>query len=78
MIGIIAAALGIISTIVAWNLNPKRRLYQEIDEIYRQLEILYGKRDEALANNDSDTLSVVTDSIVRLCSRKAVLLKRLG
>ena len=78
MFGIIASVLGIISTLVAWNLNPRRRLYAELDNIYRQLEELYAKRDKALADNDSDILTVVTSTIIKLCQRKAVLLQRVG
>lgn len=77
MIALITGVVGIIATILAWNLNPKRKIYAEIDEIYRELEVLYTKRDNALANNDSDGLSIVTMHIVRLCTRKADLLKRL-
>ena len=77
MFGIIALVLGILSTILAWNLNPKRLIYSELDGIYKKLDKLYGERDEALAKNDSDTLTRVTADIVRLAERKNSLLQRL-
>lgn len=77
ILSIIAGAVGILSTVLAWNLNPKRRIYAELDEIYHQLDELYKERDYALAHNESDALTVVTAAIVRLCNRKTVLLQRL-
>ena len=77
IVTLLTAIAGIVGTVLAWMLNPKRRLYAELDGIYNELEALYVKRDDALQANDSDTLTVVTDAIVRLCARKAVLLQRL-
>lgn len=77
MFTLISSVLGIIATIVAWNLNPRRRVYAELDEIYKELEKLYVRRDKALQTNNSDELTIVTDLIISLCSRKAVLLQRL-
>ena len=76
VLSIIISVLGILSTVLAWYLNPRRRLYAEIDSIYRELESLYHERDEALAANDSDGLSLITDSIVKLCERKTILFQR--
>jgi hypothetical protein len=78
MLAAITAALGIIATLCAWFLNPKRRLYAELEQIYKDLEVLYAKRDKALANNDSDTLTVVTADIIKLCARKTRILQQLG
>jgi hypothetical protein len=78
MIALITGIVGIVATILAWNLNPKRKIYAELDEIQRQLEAWYEKRDKALVDNDSDTLTVATAAIVKLRSRKADLLQRLG
>lgn len=75
---IIAGVVGIISTVFAWSLNPKRKVYEELDDIYRQLEECYEKRDSALVANDADTLTVVTSIILRLRTRKADLLQRVG
>lgn len=77
MFGIIASILGIVSTVLAWNLNPKRKIYAELDSIYKQLEVCYEIRDKALAENDSDTLTIVTSDILRLATRKNTLLQRL-
>jgi len=78
MFGIIATVLGIVSTVLAWRLNPKRLMYAELDSIFKTLDKLYGERDEALAKNDSDTLTRVTAVIVQLAQRKNALLQRLG
>jgi len=75
---IIATALGIISTIVAWKLNPRRVIYAELDNIYKQLEVCYAKRDKALSDGDNNSLSVAVNDICRLRSRKSTLSKRLG
>lgn len=75
---IISSALGIVSTLAAWFFNPRRRLYAELDSIYKQLEVLYGKRDKALVKKDNDALTIVTADIIRLCNRKTILLQRLG
>lgn len=77
MLAAIVAALGIVSTLLAWFLNPKRVLYAQLDSIYKQLEDLYVKRDKALAENDSYTLTIVTANIVSLCKAKNNLLQRL-
>lgn len=77
MITLVTGVLGILGTLIAWYFNPKRIFYSQLDTIYKQLEGLYAKRDEALAKNDSDTLTIVTADILRLCTSKAVLLKRL-
>ena len=77
MLAAITAVLGIIATLLAWFMNPKRRLYAELDSIYKELEKLYVRRDKALQNNNSDELTIVTSLIVSLCARKAILLQRL-
>ncbi len=77
MVELITAIAGIIATLLAWFLNPKRAMYAELDSIYKQLEVLYAKRDKALADNDSDTLTIVTADIVKLFTRKTVLFQRL-
>ena len=73
----IAGLIGLISTIVAWNLNPKRQLYQQLDDLYKQLDRLYRERDDALARHDTDTLTRATDDIIRLRNKKNSLLQRL-
>jgi len=78
MLAAITAALGIIATLLAWFMNPKRQLYTELEGIYKELEVLYVKRDKALVDNDSDTLTIVTADIIRLCARKARILQQLG
>jgi len=77
MITLITGVVGIVATLLAWFLNPRRQLYADIDKVYKDLEECYAKRDKALATNDSDTLTIVTADIVRLCARKTILLQRL-
>jgi hypothetical protein len=77
----VVGLIGIAGTILAWNLNPKRKVYAELDSIYQELYKnggLYERRDKALASNNSDELSIVNELILRVCARQAVLLKRLG
>lgn len=76
MIALIAVALGIISTILAWRFNPRRALYAELDNIYKDLEVQYAHRDKALADHNSDVLTMATTNIIRLSNRKAVILQR--
>lgn len=77
MFTIIAGVLGIAGTLIAYFLNPKQAIYRELDAIYHQLEGLYVKRDQALENNDTNTLTLVTASIVQLSARKNTLFQRL-
>jgi peptide subunit release factor 1 (eRF1) len=78
MIALLTGIVGLATTILAWYLNPRRQLYDEIDRTYRELEENYVKRDKALADNDSDALTAATAAIVRLCQIKNCLLQRLG
>lgn len=78
MIEIVTGVLGIAGTLIAWFFNPKRIIYAELDSIYKQLEILYGKRDVALATHDSDALTIITADIIKLFTRKNTLLLRIG
>jgi hypothetical protein len=78
MITLITGVIGIVATLLAWFLNPRRQLYAQIDQVYKDLEADYVKRDIALAANDSDTLTIVTFDILRLCTLKTRLLQRLG
>jgi len=78
MIALITGVVGIVATLLAWFLNPRRQLYAKIDDVYKQLEECYVKRDKALATNDSDSLTLVTADIIRLCTLKTSLFQRLG
>lgn len=73
----IPTILGIIATIVAWKYNPKKRIYDQLDAIYDNLEGLQKARDEALASNDTDRLTVATSGIIELRKKKAELRERL-
>lgn len=74
---ILIGIIGIVGTLTAWFLNPKRKMYAELDSIYKQLEVLNVQRDKALAKNDNDALSIITVSIVKLCERRNIISKRL-
>ncbi len=69
-------AIGIASTLVAYYFNPKRMMYAELDGIAKKWEALNVKRDEALAKNDSDSLTIINASIDILRARQTVLLHR--
>ena len=76
----IASALGIISTLIAYFLNPQRhkdKLRSQLVDVYVDLENKERIRDEALLKNDGDTLTVVTANIIKLRQDKASLLQQL-
>ena len=79
-VSVVTAALGIISTLIAYFLNPQRRkdkLRSQLIDVFIRLEKLGRDRDEALQKNDSDTLTVVNATIIKLCQDKADLLQQL-
>ena len=78
MLALITGIVGLLATLAAWFLNPRRVLYAEIDQVYKDLEADYVKRDKALAENDSANLTIITADIIRLAMLKEKLLKRLG
>jgi hypothetical protein len=53
----IATIAGLVSTLLAWFLNPARKRQKDIKEQFELLEKLYQERDEALEKNNSDKLS---------------------
>lgn len=53
----IAAGIGLLTTILAWWINPSRQRNKDIKEQMKILDKLYQERDEALENNNSDKLS---------------------
>lgn len=77
-ISLLVGVVGIISTFLAWKLNPRRALYEELDEIYRKLDVAYAQRDEALSKNDSGHLVLAISDITRLFLRKGEILQRIG
>lgn len=70
----IAAGIGLLTTILAWWINPGRRKTEELNRIFEALDDLYRRRDIALEKNDTDTLAVILDRIIELRNRKARLL----
>jgi hypothetical protein len=79
-IALASAIAGIISTLLAYFLNPQRHkdnLRRQLIDTYQQLEVWERKRDEALQKNDSDGLTIATDTILRLRKVKADLLQQL-
>lgn len=71
----IAAGVGLLTTILAWWINPGRRKTEELNRIFEALDDLYRRRDIALEKNDTDTLTVILDRIIELRNRKARLLQ---
>lgn len=77
----VIAFLGIVSTLMAYLLNPQRRkddYRKKLINIYQQAEALERGRDEALRKNDIDKLSIITNDIIRLRKDKANILQLLG
>lgn len=75
---LILAILGIISTVLAYKLNPKQKLYDELDGINSQLNKLKEVRDNAQAKDQTDVLTAATDDFIKLCARRNEILQRLG
>lgn len=73
----IPTILGILATVVAWNLNPKRKIYALLDNVYNDIDDLEKLRDQALAQNDIDRLTVVTSGLIALRKKKSELKERL-
>lgn len=71
----IAALAGLATTLFAYFINPSRRKTEELNNIFKELEILYAKRDVALEKNDFNALSSVTARIIVLRGKKDSLLK---
>jgi hypothetical protein len=79
-IALASAIAGIISTLLAYFLNPQRRkdsLRRQLVDTYQQLEVWERKRDEALQANNSDALTLVTQKIIDLRKQKQILLDQL-
>lgn len=72
----IAAGIGLITTLVAYFINPGRRKTEELNKIFNALEDLYRRRDKALEENDTETLANILDRIVELRQRKDYLLRQ--
>lgn len=70
----IATGLGILSTLLAWYLNPSTRKAKELVSIINELEEAYKERDRALENNDHNALTAVLFRISVLRKRKDALL----
>lgn len=70
----IAAGIGLITTLVAYFINPGRKRTEELNKIFKELDDLYEKRDKALETNNTNDLTYVTARIIVLRSRKENLL----
>ena len=81
MIALITGVVGLISTILVYFWGPqagKRKIYTELDFIYKSLEELYRDRDKALQDHNDNNLTRITALIISMCKRKTILLQRLG
>lgn len=76
--GIVAPLLGIIGTIIAYKLNPRRAILAELDNIAAQKHKWEEVRDEALKENNNDDLTIANAMLVQLRDRRAELLQRLS
>lgn len=70
----IAAGIGLITTLVAYFINPERRKTEELNKIFKELDDLYVVRDIALEKNDQDSLTIAMSKILKLKSRKTALM----
>lgn len=70
----IAAITGLVTTLIAYFLNPGRRKTEELNKIFKELDTLYERRDRALETNNTNDLTYITARIIFLRSRKDNLL----
>lgn len=71
----IAAGIGMLTTILAWIINPSRKRTEELNKIFNELDKLYIERDKALEKNDSNALTSVVYRINLLRRKKDSLLQ---
>lgn len=75
----ITALLGIIGTVIAYRYSPQRRVDRinaGLADIAAERRKLEQERDKAIYENDSDVLTRVADTFVRLRVREDVLLQQ--
>lgn len=77
ILSIIAAVLGIIGTILTYKLNPKQKLYDQLDQLAKKKVSLERWRDEALQKNDTDSLTAAGNALIKLQHDEASILQRL-
>ena len=81
MLALITAGIGLLTTLIAYLVNPQRRkdkVRSQLIRVYQQLDGLERKRDEALHKQDNDALTNIVGDIIRLRKVKADLLQQLG
>lgn len=74
---IVGALLGIGGTILTYRLNPRQKIWDEMDSISKQLVSWERIQTDAVGKNDNDSLNIAHDNIGRLRAREAVLSARL-
>lgn len=72
------ALLGIIGTILAYELNPQNQARKKLVVVLNEIVNWENKRDEALAKNDSDGLTIAAAKLSGLQYSKASLLRIIG
>lgn len=75
---IVGSLLGIIGTILIQKLDPKQRIYAQLDDLARKKIELEKQRDEALKIHDNNALTVAGNALIQLHNDQAALLQRLG
>ena len=76
IVALLTGLVGLVSTILAYNLNPKRILQAKLDAIADMIKFWEEKKDEALANNDTELLNVAVDRLIGLRHDQADLLAK--
>ena len=77
ILSIVAGLVGIAGTILAYRLNPKQKLYDQLDRLKKRVSIAEKERDIALSKNDSDRLSIAVNQLVELRKSQSDIFKRL-
>lgn len=77
VIGILGALLGIAGTWLKYRLDPKQKIYAQLDSLAKQKVDLERQRDEALKKNDTTGLTAAGNALFQLRGPETNLLQRL-
>lgn len=74
---VILAVLGILGTVLTYELNPKNQARKKLIVVLKEIIEWEKKRDEALSKNNTDGLTIATIKLSGLQHTKASLLQQL-
>ena len=74
---IISGLIGIVGTVLMYRLNPRQKIWDELDRLSRVKIELERRRDEALKIHDNDSLTIAGNELIKLQNDQTSLLQRL-